>query len=178
MAYEVRISTKGAPKHFTKWIRYETRAEMIEAVEALKEHGWTVKVRPVGDRNPMSAKITVKKTAMKKDPLTGVAAETIWGVYRGSKLIYTSPYKDRATRQAAESREVNKKRASKVNPTKSPRKVRRASTGPTSKHYVIKTYGEGGAFLGNVSGRGTLANAENRAHKLCKGKVRKVVLDF
>lgn len=69
-------------------------------------------------------------------------------------------------------RKATKKKAAKR------RKSGSRSVAPKSKHYTITKYNEDGGFLGHVAGKGTRAAAENKAHKLCKGKVCKVVLDY
>lgn len=70
-----------------------------------------------------------------------------------------------------------RKKAARKNPVRHIPKTKRGRK-PTSRKFKVTKFDKDGNFLGNVSFSGTIANAENKAAKMAKGKVAKVILEY
>jgi hypothetical protein len=158
---------------------------------------WRRGARPRRKESPMA--ITVKKTTLKTDPLTGAAGAVIWGVYRGKELCYTSPFKERAQAHAAQYRAVEKgkdgmkafhsayqrarkktakKTAKKANPTRHIPKTTRGRK-PAGRSFKATQLDKKGALITIKTWKtGSITDAEIRAAKMVKGKVAKVMLEY
>jgi hypothetical protein len=77
---------------------------------------------------------------------------------------------------AAKKKKARKKVARK-NPVRHIPKTTRGRK-PISRKFRIDKFDKNGNFLGNLTFSGTIANAENKAAKLVKGKVAKVILEY
>lgn len=72
------------------------------------------------------------------------------------------------------------KKTARKNPCNPRKHVPKTTRGrkATSRAYKIEKYDKSGNFVGSVSGRGSIATAENKARSSVKGGVSKVILNY
>jgi hypothetical protein len=92
-------------------------------------------------------------------------------------------YEGESTRTMKRKKRITSKpkRAAKAKPKSNPTKhIPKTNRGrkPEKRKFTITKYDAQGGFLGNVSFSGTIANAENKAAKMVKGRVARVMLQY